>query len=101
MNLVIPDEIIQATRMTAAELAQELAVAFFQREKLTIGQASRLAGMRQWQFQQLLASRHIPVHYDVADFEADLQTLAKMHGASNDPLFMADLQEVADDFQQS
>ncbi len=101
MSLVIPDEIIQATGLTAAELAQELAVALFQREKLTFGQASRLAGMNQWQFQQLLASRQIPIHYDVADFEADLQTLAKMHEASNDPLFMADLQAVADDFQQS
>ena len=75
MSIVIPDEIIQATRLTAAELQQELAVALFQREKLTLGQASRLAGMNQWQFQQLLGSRDIPVHYGVADFEADLRTL--------------------------
>ena len=78
-----------------------LAVALFQREKLTLGQASRLAAMNQWQFQQLLASRQIPLHYDVADFEADLQTLAKMHEAINDPSFVADLQEVAGDFHQS
>ncbi|MCI0419279.1 MAG: UPF0175 family protein, partial [Acidobacteria bacterium] len=45
MSLVIPDDILQATRMSAAELKQELAVLLFQREKLTLGQASRLAEM--------------------------------------------------------
>jgi predicted HTH domain antitoxin len=76
MSLVIPDEILQATRMSESELAQEIAVLLFQREKLTMGQASRLAGMDRLRFQQLLASRQIPVHYDVAEFEEDLKTLA-------------------------
>ncbi len=78
MSIVIPDEIVQSTRLTAAELMQELALALFQREKLTLGQASRLAGMSQWQFQQLLGSRGIPIHYEVEDFEADLRTLEEM-----------------------
>lgn len=78
MSIVIPEDIIQSARLTAAELMQELAVALFQREKLTLGQASRLAAMNQWQFQQLLASRGIPLHYDVAEFEADLRTLAEV-----------------------
>lgn len=78
MSIVIPEDLMRSTRLTAAELKQELAVMLFQREKLTLGQASRLAAMNQWQFQQLLASRDIPLHYDVAEFEADLQTLAEM-----------------------
>ncbi len=64
--------------LRADELTQELAIALFRREKFTLGQASQLAAMNQWQFQQLLASRNIPLHYDVADFEADLQALAEM-----------------------
>jgi predicted HTH domain antitoxin len=78
MSLTIPDEILQTTRMTAAELSQEIAVLLFQKEKLTLGQASRLAGMSQLQFQHLLASRQIPVHYDVAEFEEDLKTLQEL-----------------------
>ena len=78
MSIVIPEDIMQSTRLTTAELMQELAVALFQRDKLTLGQASRLAAMDQWQFQQLLASRGNPLHYDVAEFEADLRTLAEM-----------------------
>jgi predicted HTH domain antitoxin len=75
MSVVIPDEILYTTRMTAAELMQEVALLLYQKDKLTLGQASRLAGMSQLQFQFLLASRQIPVHYDVAEFEADLKTL--------------------------
>ena len=81
MSIVITDEIIQSTRLTAAEIKQELALALFQREKLTLGQASHLAGMSQWQFQQLLGSRNIPIHYDVDDFEADLRTLEELRQA--------------------
>jgi len=78
MSLVIPDEILYTARMTAAELAQEIAILLYQREKLTLGQASRLAQMSQLQFQFLLASRQIPMHYDVAEFDADLKTLQEM-----------------------
>ena len=78
MAVTIPDDIVRATRMTEAELRQEIAVLLFEREKLTLGQASRLAGMSQLQFQHLLASRQIPVHYDVSDFEDDLATLREL-----------------------
>lgn len=78
MSVVIPDEILHTARMTEAELMQEIAILLYQRERLTLGQASRLAGMSQLQFQFLLASRQIPIHYDVAEFEADLETLREM-----------------------
>ena len=78
MSLIIPDEILQATGMSEAELRQEIAVLLFQKEKLTLGQANRLAGVNQLQFQHLLASRQIPVHYDIAEFEDDLETLRRL-----------------------
>ena len=78
MSVLIPDEILHATHMTSVELTQEIALLLYQRERLTLGQASRLAHMSQLQFQFLLASRRIPVHYDVADFDADLKTLQGM-----------------------
>lgn len=75
MSIVIPDDILQAARMTAEELRQELAILLFQKEKLTLEQASRFATMGRLEFQHLLASRQIPVHYGVADFEEDLETI--------------------------
>ncbi|MGI0014920.1 MAG: UPF0175 family protein [Nitrososphaera sp.] len=78
MGIMIADEILHITRMTADELMQEVAILLYQKEKLTLGQASRMAKMSQLQFQFLLASRQIPIHYDVAEFDADLKTLREM-----------------------
>ncbi len=75
MSVTIPDEILQTARMSEAELCQELAVLLFQQDRLTSGQASHLAGMDRLRFQHLLASRGIPLHYDVEEFEQDLSTL--------------------------
>lgn len=73
MSLVISDDILRAANMTAEELKQEIAIILFQRERLTLGQASQFAGLSQFGFQRLLASRHIPIHYDVDEFEGDLK----------------------------
>ncbi len=78
MSVVIPDEIVQATQMSEAELKQEIAVLLFQKEKLTLAQAARLAGMTRLHFQHLLASRSIPIHYDVEDLEEDVKTLREL-----------------------
>ncbi|MFQ5421376.1 MAG: UPF0175 family protein [Anaerolineae bacterium] len=78
MSVIISEEILQSAQMTEAELRQEIAVLLFERGRLSMGQAGKLAQMNQFQFQSLLASRQIPVHYDVADFEADLHTLREM-----------------------
>ena len=78
MSVVIPDEILHAARMTEEEFKQEIALFFFEKNKLTLAQASRLAGVSRLQFQHLLASRQIPVHYDVAEFEEDLRTLQEL-----------------------
>jgi predicted HTH domain antitoxin len=78
MNIVVPDEILTITRMTEAEMLQEIAVMLFQKEKLTLAQASRFAGINRIAFQHLLASREIPVHYDVEDFDQDIKNLREM-----------------------
>ena len=75
MPLTIPDDILQSTRMTEAELRQEIAVLLFGKQKLTLAQASRLAGLDRLQFQHLLASRQIPVHYGVDELGRDLSIL--------------------------
>ena len=78
MSVIIPDEILQATRMTEEELKQEVAVLLFKKEKLTLAQASKLAGINRLQLQHLLASRKIPIHYDVSEFEEDLNILREL-----------------------
>ena len=71
----IPREILHAARISPAEVKRELAVLLFEQGRLSFGKARELAGMSHWQFQQLLASRAIDLHYDVEDYEQDLKTL--------------------------
>ena len=78
MSVIIPDEILHTTRMTEAEFKQEIAILLFEKNKLTLAQASRLAEVSRLQFQHLLASRQIAVHYDVVEFEEDLRTLQEL-----------------------
>ena len=78
MSVVIPDSVLQSARMTEAELRREVAVLLFEQERLTLEQASELAGLGLRQFQHLLASRDIALHYDEEDFEQDLETLRRL-----------------------
>ena len=78
MSLTIPDALLQSARISETELRQEIAVLLSQHDKLTLAQASRFAYLSRLQFQHLLASRQIPVHDDVTDFEEDLHTLQRL-----------------------
>lgn len=77
-DLTISATFLEATHMTPQELLQEIAVMLFEKGKLTLAQASELAQLTRFQFQHLLASLNIPIHYDVEEFEEDLATLKKL-----------------------
>ncbi len=71
ITIDLPD----ALQISEADLRTELAISLFQQERITLGTASQLAGLHQIEFQQLLASRGICMHYDVEDLEQDLKSL--------------------------
>jgi predicted HTH domain antitoxin len=71
-------EVLAAARLTPQELRVELAVHLFEQDKLSLGKARQLADMTIWQFMQLLGSRGIPIHYDIAEYEQDLATLKRL-----------------------
>lgn len=75
MSVVIEDEVLQKIRLSETQLLTEIAVMLFQQERFTLEQASRFARMNQLQFQRLLASRQIPLHYDIAELREDVKSL--------------------------
>jgi predicted HTH domain antitoxin len=75
MPVTISDEVLTAAHISEPELKQELALALFQQERLTLAQASRIAEMTQLAFQAILAERQIPIHYGVEEFRQDLRAL--------------------------
>jgi predicted HTH domain antitoxin len=64
--------------VTEVDLLTDLAVELYRREKLSLGHAARLAGMDKWSFNDLLARRNVPMHYDEADLRRDLATLQSL-----------------------
>ena len=78
MGIMISDDILEATHMTEAEFLCEVAVFLYASGKLSLGKARQLARMERISFQLLLASRQIPLNYDVEDVDADLDTLQRL-----------------------
>jgi len=72
ITLEIPDAI---SLLSESEWLREIAIALFQQELITLGRASKIARMHRIEFQKLIASRGICIHYDVEEFEQDIQHL--------------------------
>ncbi|MEH1850816.1 MAG: UPF0175 family protein [Nostoc sp.] len=75
MSIVISDKVLQTIQMSDTELLQEIAIMLFEQERFTLGQASNFALMNQLEFQRLLASRKISLHYDIAELREDVKSL--------------------------
>ena len=75
MSLLLSNELRQASGLSEEAFLLEIIIMLFQKKKISIGKASKLAGLPLLKFQHELTVRQIPIHYDVEEFEADLQTL--------------------------
>jgi len=75
MPVTLTDELLQAARLTESELKVELAITLYQQDRLTLGQAAELAGIRQLDLQKILGARRIPIHYSQNDLQQDLATV--------------------------
>jgi predicted HTH domain antitoxin len=78
MSPILLNELVQASGLSEPELLQELVLLLFQREKITLGTASRFLGMTQLEFQALLAEKNLCVHYDVNDLHEDVKNLQEL-----------------------
>ena len=72
-DLIIPAETLEQLRITPSELLIELAVHLYDTEKLSMGQAKKLANLTQIDFQKELAKRDVYIKYDIEDLEIDLK----------------------------
>lgn len=72
-DVVISGDLLRSARITPEELLREIAVILFSQRRFTLAQGAELAKMSRMSFQQLLASRQIPIHYDIEDIHDDLE----------------------------
>jgi Uncharacterized small protein len=75
---ILEDEILQSANMTEHEIRLELAVALFAQQRLSFGQAQKLANLSRPAFEKILFDRGIPSLYDVPEFIEDLNTIHQL-----------------------
>jgi predicted HTH domain antitoxin len=78
MSVVILDRVLEASGLSEEEFLQEVVLMLFQQKKISIGTASNLLEMNLIQFQHLIDSRNICVHYDIEDLRDDVATLQRL-----------------------
>jgi len=78
MPVTTDDALLRAAHLDEQELKREIAVALFAQDRLTLGQASKLAGVGQLDFQAILSDRNIPLHYGVEEYREDVETLRRL-----------------------
>lgn len=75
MNIQIDEKMVGQLNLSESQLKFDLAIGLFVNGRVSLGRAAKIAGMDSIQFQRELGSRRIPVHYGVAEFRRDLETI--------------------------
>ncbi len=74
----VPDPILQQAGVSPSEILLKLAILLFQEDRISLGQASKLADMHMVQFQKELAEKNIPIHYGQEDYQNDKQIVKNL-----------------------
>lgn len=78
MTISIPDEVLAQTKLSTAELKIELAAYLYEKQRLSVGKACKIAGLGLIDFQKELAKRNIYLHLTIEDVDTDLRNLRKL-----------------------
>ena len=76
LTLQIPD-VNPTDHQLAKAIRIEVGSLLYQQQVWSMGQAARFAGIPYIQFQDLLASKNIPLNYDQSDLEQDMEAIDK------------------------
>lgn len=71
----LADSVLRQQSLTIDKAKLNLALALFQQNFFSLGKASEFAGLHPSQFQKELAKRQLSVHYDVDEYQQDMDTL--------------------------
>ena len=78
MHLTIPSDLLQLSGFTESVIRQEVAIVFYKSGRVSLGKAAEFAHMHKMDFQRLLADKDVPLNYDFADLQEDLDTLSDL-----------------------
>lgn len=78
MNVIVPDSIAAASRLTPETALLDVVIGIYKREQWSMGRCAKIVGMSRSEFQVELGKREIPINYDASDFNQDLETIQKL-----------------------
>ena len=78
MVFTVPDPILQKAGVSPSDILLKLAILLFQEERISLGQASKLANLHLVEFQKELAKRNIPIHYGQDEYMNDIQMIENL-----------------------
>lgn len=78
MEIKVSDELVRGIEMTEEQWLLNLAIGLFVDHRVTLGRGAAIAGISKPAFLDALGQRRIPIHYDAADLEGDLKTIANL-----------------------
>jgi predicted HTH domain antitoxin len=78
MTLTIPDDILEQVHISSTDLQVEIAIYFYEKQRLSIGKARKLAGLNLIQFQKELSKRNIYLHLDANEIDKEFQNLNQL-----------------------
>lgn len=79
MILTIDDKILKGIIISESEAKLDFALGLYIDEKVTLGQAANIASLSQGEFLKELGKRKIHFHYDIEEFEKDLETIKNLN----------------------
>jgi predicted HTH domain antitoxin len=82
ITVKVPRDLVRILKVKDEEIPKlvrlYLAVELYREGKVSLGKATEIAGVTKWEMMEILASKGIPIQYDVKDLEKDVKTLEDM-----------------------
>ena len=82
MQVQLSEDLVEAAELNrsnpSADVARLLALELFREEKVSLGRAAELCGMPVEAFMEFAGQRDVPLHYGIAELEADRETLKRL-----------------------
>ncbi len=78
ISVKVPRDLVRILKVRDAEVPKlvrlYLAIELYREGMVSLGKDAEIAGVSMWEMMEILASRNVPIQYDVEDLEKDIKT---------------------------
>ncbi len=82
ISVKVPRDLVRILKVKDEEIPKlvrlYLAIELYREGKVSLGKAAEIAGVSKWEMMEILASKNIPIQYDVEDLGKDIKTLEEI-----------------------